>query len=115
MTEDLNKLVDVDYFNYRTSQDFEINFDQKLLIYKLEKVKDEYLLANNEKQNNVGNSFFPFLGIDLAELSPHIKTFYTLIVLNILAGITLYLVNKYQNKKGKKKNKNNNYKVNNQQ
>jgi hypothetical protein len=103
MTEDLNKLVEVDYFNYRTSQDFEINFDQKMLIYKLEKVKDEYLLANKEKQNTVANSFFPFLGIDIAELSPHIKTFYILIALNILAGISLYLVSKYQKKRGNKK------------
>jgi hypothetical protein len=93
-SEDLIKVSNLDYSNYRTINDLQPTPEQNILFMKIEKAKDEYLKANRERQEKASKSLPPVLGLDLNAISLEVKVLYMVIVFAIFAILIVFLLTK---------------------
>ncbi len=98
-TDNYNKIVKIDYSKYKPEEDISLTPDQHLLFYKLEKVKNEFIAAQRQRQEKAAKTLPPIFGIDIMKVSPSIKLLYTVIVFTLIAVGILYGLGKVQKKK----------------
>jgi hypothetical protein len=82
--------------------------EQQLLFYKLDKVRNEFIVTNRERKEKASKSLPPIFGFDFMAVSPQVKLIYTIAVFVIFAlGILIALrkLMKSKNEKKKKKSK----------
>jgi hypothetical protein len=99
-------LFKVDYSKYRTEGELDLTPEQHYLFFKLEKVKNEYIAAQRQRQEKAAKSLPKIFGIDIMNVSASTKLIYAFVVFAIIASGILYGLAKVQNKKvSPKKNK----------
>lgn len=103
--DDYDKFVKIDYSKYKQSEDLTLTPDQHIIFYKLDKVKNEFLTGQRQKQEKRAKTLPPIMGIDLSKVSPSAKLLYTFIVFALFIVGILYGLSKVKKTPSLKKEK----------
>lgn len=105
--DDYDKFVKIDYSKYKQIEDLTLTPDQHIIFYKLDKVKNEFLTSQRQKQEKRAKTLPPIMGIDLSKVSPTVKLLYTFVVFALFIVGILYGLSKTKKNTNQEKKKRN--------
>lgn len=110
-SDNYNKYVQVDYSKYRpvpgALPDLELTPEQQMLLYHLEKAKNDFIASNKVKQEKRSKGIWLF-GYDISRIPPFYKLVFFIVAFGSIFLVLIYLLTKISgqkepNKKKKKK------------
>lgn len=85
----------------------EPTIEQQLLFHKLEQSKNDYIVANRERQEKAQKTWPPIFGIHFDKISPTVKLLYFFIVFTLVAAGILWALGRVKPATKEKKKKKN--------
>merc|ERR1711976_40693 len=71
-----DELVSVDYALYNNFKDLEITPEQQILLIKLEKIKEEYIVRTRQRREDASKQVPPIFGFDINAVPVTVKVFF---------------------------------------